>query len=259
MKAVDSNEIKRALANKHQQQGDFFIAECKDGSTGHVGLRILDGLAIKKSYTRTLDRFIGYEIKVSRSDFQRDAKMYSYLELVNQLHIVTPTGLIDRTEVPTEMGLVWYNPTTQTFTLKKAAPKRLIEINTNMLLYIIFSRIESDRYPFHNGKEHYFEDWLADKMSNQELGCRVRSKLVNKLADITRYDYKATAASLREQLGEIERVCTAHGMSWGQKVENFLKNEFSRKYPQCFDDVMIHVKRIQEIIDKEKEQTAFSG
>ena len=77
MSGPTSTEIKIALSHKHIK--DFFLTECKSGSTwfSPVGdMKILDALAIRKSWASPC--FTGYEIKVSRSDFLRDTKFYTY-------------------------------------------------------------------------------------------------------------------------------------------------------------------------------------
>lgn len=74
---VTSTNIKLALAEKHWR--DFFLTEVKSGSTWMTArgdMKILDGLAIRKSWTSPC--FTGYEVKISRSDFLRDSKFYTY-------------------------------------------------------------------------------------------------------------------------------------------------------------------------------------
>lgn len=69
---VTSFDIKQSLAKKHGNR-EFFITECKNGPTG-TGLLQLDGVVIYKSWEHP--RIVGYEIKISRSDFQRDNKFF---------------------------------------------------------------------------------------------------------------------------------------------------------------------------------------
>lgn len=173
---VTAEQIKYALAKKHVK--DFFLTEVKNGSTYFPplgGLKILDGLAIAKSWTRPC--FTGYEVKVSRGDFLRDAKFYTYENLVHRLYIACPKGLIDRTELPESVGLVYYDPEKQALQTKKQAIHRDIEITTDMLLYIIFSKLDSDRIPFFADKREYWEAYLDGKVKNRSLACRVKSKL----------------------------------------------------------------------------------
>ena len=159
---VTSTDIKRALAEKHWR--DFFLTEVKSGPTQLAvpgGLKILDGLAIRKSWTAPC--FTGYEVKISRSDFLRDAKFYTYEELCNCLYIVCPKGMIERTELPESVGLMYYDPEKKTITTRKKAIFRKIEYSPELLLYIIFSRLDSDRYPFFSTKQEYFKEYLARK------------------------------------------------------------------------------------------------
>ena len=159
---VTSTDIKRALAEKHWR--DLFLTEVKSGPTQLSvpgGLKILDSLAIRKSWTAPC--FTGYEVKISRSDFLRDAKFYTYEELCNCLYIVCPKGMIERTELPESVGLMYYDPEKKTITTRKKAIFRKIEYSPELLLYIIFSRLDSDRYPFFSTKQEYFKEYLARK------------------------------------------------------------------------------------------------
>lgn len=174
---VTSTDIKLALAEKHYR--DFFLTEVKSGPTqiAAVGsLKILDGLAIRKSWTNPC--FTGYEVKISRSDFLRDAKFYTYEELCNCLYIVCPKGMIDRTEIPESVGLMYYDADKKAITTKKKAIFRKIEYSPEMLLYIIFSRISSDRYPFFSDKQEYFKAYLEGKSDNRVLAHAVKTKLL---------------------------------------------------------------------------------
>lgn len=96
-KKVTSTDIKLALKDMHSGRASYFITECKTCSTyfpDPQGLLIFDGLAITKSYTKP--NIIGYEIKVSRSDFLQDNKWHLYLQYCNEFFFVVPKGLVKR-------------------------------------------------------------------------------------------------------------------------------------------------------------------
>lgn len=199
--AVTAFEIKRALAEKHYK--DFFITECKSGPTQIAAagtLKILDGLAIKKSWTAPC--FTGYEIKVSRSDFLRDAKFYTYEEICNCLYIVCPKGMIDRTELPESIGLMYYDPEKKTITTRKRAIYRKIEYTPELLLYIIFSRLDSDRIPFFSDRRAYFEAYAAGKTENRDLARAVNSRIVADNARMER-ELEEVAEAIRAALVRI--------------------------------------------------------
>lgn len=192
---ITAFEIKKALAEKHSR--DFFLTECKSGSTWMTprgDMKILDGLAIRPSWTSPC--FTGYEVKVSRGDFIRDAKFYTYEELVNCLYIVCPKGMIDRTELPESVGLMYYDPEKGTITTRKKAIYRKIEYSPDLLLYIIYTRLSPDRIPFFSDKAEYFREYLDGKRDNRRLGAAVGSKLVQ--------DNQRMEKEL-EQVGEFRR------------------------------------------------------
>lgn len=59
-------------------------------------------------------RVIGFEIKVSRSDFKADKKWQEYSKFCTTLSIACPSGLISKDEVPEPYGLVWIGDRTLT-------------------------------------------------------------------------------------------------------------------------------------------------
>lgn len=252
MSKVTSYQIKEALARKHEDR-EFFITECKNGPTGVAPGRLLlfDGLAIYKSWTNP--KIVGYEIKVSRSDFLSDTKYTQYMPYCHELYFVTPKGMVQRQEVDESLGLMWYNPETQVITTKRKAIYRKIEINANMLLYIIMNRLDSDRHPFHSSKTEYWKDWLENKISNRELGHHVESKLLeqnNELKEeIQRYRH------FKERLNEYQeiiKVLENHGIQRWRNVPEALDAALTHSYPPELDTVSNKLHGVIEEIDKLK-------
>ncbi len=217
MDKVTSNDIKIALANSHEGKS-FFTTECKTGPTyDNTHLYKFDGLAIAKSWAHPC--ITGYEIKVSRSDFLGDNKYFCYLPYCNEMYFVVPKGLIDKNEIPTEFGLIYYNPETETLLTKKKAIYRNIEISGEMLMYIFMNKIDSDRYPFHSSKADFFKDWLNKKKSNRDLGYAVKSRMAQTIEEL---EEKLALLERREnavnQLKEIDQYLSeVHGRYlWGK-------------------------------------------
>lgn len=182
MGKVTSKEIKKALSGYHDK--DFFLTECKNGSTyfpPEQGLLMFDGLAITKSYTRPC--ITGYEIKVSRGDFLQDNKWHLYLQYCNEFYFVVPKGLIKKDELPDSVGLIYYYPETSFLKKKKKALWRDIEEPVGMYKYIIFSRLEQDRIPFYESRAEYAKDYLKDKSEKRKLGKMFGNKLTHDLAE----------------------------------------------------------------------------
>lgn len=174
MAKVRADQIKAALAAKHAD--DFFLTEVKDGPTQSVRNHFkLDALAFKKSWANPA--IIGYEVKVSRQDFQRDDKWPAYLPLCNQFSFVCPTGMIQPDELPQEVGLIYYNPEKGTLYTKRKAQYRLIDEPVNMYKYIMMSKLDSDRHPFFSSRREYFEAMIEDKAVRGRLGYYVAKKV----------------------------------------------------------------------------------
>lgn len=230
---VTSTDIKLALAEKHWK--DFFLTEVKSGSswmTARGDMKILDALAIRKSWTSPC--FTGYEIKISRSDFLRDVKFYTYEELCNCLYIVCPKDMIKRTEVPETVGLMYYDPDKKTITTKKKAIYRKIDYSPDMLLYIIYSRLESDRFPFFSDKQEYYRAYLDGKRDNRELGRAIKTKLVK---DNIRLEQELEELRGFQQSIDtyraIHKVLEKHHIyGWREDIAANLDKALSRKCPE---------------------------
>lgn len=131
-------KIKKALEIKHS--GEIYIPECKLGATwGHgEGPKRIDFWSIKPSWANP--RMTAYEIKVNRSDFLQDDKWRAYLDYCDQFYFICPSGLIEKTELPPEAGLMYLSKTGTRIFTKKKAPLREVDIPVNILFYILMWR-----------------------------------------------------------------------------------------------------------------------
>ncbi len=223
---ISSTDIKIALAKRHSTE--FFMTECKTGPTG-TGLLIFDGLAIYKSWVNP--KIVGYEIKVSRNDFLSDSKYVQYMPYCHEFYFVTPSGLIQRQEVEPKIGLMWYNPDKKSLVTKRKAIYRDIEIDANMLLYVIMSRLENYEIPFHSSAKDYWQAWLDNKIVNKELGWNVKSKLLEEITEKEKQIHRVrTSEDKLQTLDEILTVMYKHTLSvWGD-VAKELDAALSRTY-----------------------------
>lgn len=246
---VTSTAIKAALAEKHLR--DFFLTEVKSGPTQLVpagSLKILDGLAIRKSWTSPC--FTGYEVKISRGDFLRDVKFYTYEELCNCLYIVCPKGMIDRTELPESVGLMYYDPEKKTITTRKKAIFRKIEYSPEMLLYIIFSRLDSDRYPFFSDKQEYFEAYLAGKYDNRVLAHAIKTKLVKENSRLEQeLEHLRGFEKQYEAYKAIMEVLHNHGI-WGFRGKDVGEELDKALSSKCPNDISHIRKNLEGIVER---------
>lgn len=144
---LSANDLRRLLGEKHA--GDVWITECKNGPTWSTeGLLKLDGWAMRRSWSHYGS--VGYEIKVSRSDFEQDQKWPRYLDYCHEFYFVCPAGLIGSTELPAGVGLMWASVNGQRlFTKTKAARREPDPAKfTQLLSYALMcrSRIVADMH-----------------------------------------------------------------------------------------------------------------
>ena len=176
---VRSDMILRQLAKRHASNNPawFFMTEVKNGPSQIVssGLLKLDAMAIRKSWVNPC--FVGYEVKVSRSDFLRDDKWPGYLSYCHKFYFACPAGLIQPEELQSQVGLIWYNPEKDCITTKRRAVYRPVELDPALLMYVIMNRLDSDRHPFFSSTRQWCEAWVADKLDRHNLAGYVRNKL----------------------------------------------------------------------------------
>lgn len=213
-KKVTSTDIKLALREMHSNRASYFITECKTCSTyfpDPQGLLIFDGLAITKSYTKP--NIIGYEIKVSRSDFLQDNKWHLYLQYCNEFFFVVPKGMVKKEELPENVGLIYYDPDTTNLRTVKKALWRQIEEPVGVYKYIIFSKLEHDRLPFYEDRAEYAKDYLEDKVKKQYVGNALGTKLSKDLQEA--YERLEKVKNKEQELEtwhKVKKILDAHNI-----------------------------------------------
>lgn len=243
-----STDIKKALANFHYK--DFFITECKNGSTYFPpaqGLLKFDGLAITKSYTQPC--ITGYEIKVSRSDFLQDDKWHLYLQYCNKFYFVVPAGLIKKEELPDDVGLIYYYPESGTLRSKKKALYRDIEEPVGVYKYIIYSRLDQERIPFYESRAEYAADYLADKAYKKMIGEELGSKITKELQEANeRLEQLQRAEESMKLLEQIRKVMYEHGIAkWTYRQEDIIKEldeALRSKCPKEIGEIRINLESV---------------
>lgn len=134
---ISADQILELLQKKHQD--DVFIPECKNGETwGARDLLKLDAWVLKRSYSPLTA--IGYEIKTSRQDFEKDQKWAKYVDLCHEFYFVCPGGLIRATDLPSRIGIIWTSKD-RLYTKRKAERVAPDEEKLNhLLIYALMAR-----------------------------------------------------------------------------------------------------------------------
>lgn len=177
-----AGQLIELLAEKHAK--DLFVAECKTGSSW-AGCQRLDAWVLKRTWSPIT--MIGYEIKVSRSDFLRDDKWRNYLGYCQQFYFVCPAKMIEPEELPADVGLLWAAKTGTRLYTKRKAPWRDIEPNWDLMIYVLMSRTKVVADMWGTSKPDSVERWkrwLATKEENRNLGRSVSSSVAKRVAQM---------------------------------------------------------------------------
>jgi hypothetical protein len=257
--AIRALDIEVALADRCAMHSppSFFMTQVKNGPTQYVpadqGLLVLDGLSIDKSWTKPC--ISGYEIKISRGDFLRDTKWYQYFGYVHEFYLVCPSGIIDRTEIPLECGLMYYRPESGTIVMKKKAVHRDVTPSADMLMYIIMSKLDSDRLPFFSSKKVWVEEYLKDQSSSHQLGRSLATKLPQRLAELEcEIDRLHNAKDAMDELEAIKDVCEKHNVRTWYGTAKGLDEALTVPFPREIERIREDAQGILNIIEDMKKE-----
>ena len=252
---VRADMIKRALSKRHHE--DFFLTEVKTGPT-HYGadLHIIDALAIKKSWANPC--ITAYEIKVDRSDFTRDEKWMAYLQYCHQFAFACPKGLIQPEELPEEVGLIYYNPETEALVTKRKPAYRHVIIPSNLLMYVIMTRLENDRHPFFSSRREFIEAYLQDKNERKELGRHFEIEVTKEIGKLRQELERLQDKKERLQLlNEVSAILRDHGIwvgswsqDWKEELRKALANGLDPRLERELKSFLNQADKIKEMLNE---------
>ena len=192
---MKSKDIIELLEYKHR--GDFFADEVLMGSGGS---KRIDAIAVLKKWSPVT--VIGYEIKVSRADFLSDQKYPEYMKVCNLFYFIAPKGIIDKNEIPKEVGLIELNPDTfRTRTVKKA-PYNQADKEYAYKTYLHCLMWKTDKYNRPKTKKEMFEDAKVKLETNSyghELAYKIK-KMEEEINRLKRQGNKNDMKDLREKI-----------------------------------------------------------
>lgn len=139
MSSLTESDVLRLLYKHCTSQNMKFFAHVYRGTKGYI----LDGFAVTQAYQNM--KTIGYEVKVSRSDFLQDKKWQNYLPVCNLFYFVSPPDVIHKEDLPPGIGL--YHVVDKELKCIKRARKREFDQSAvfEVLQYITLSRTLSER------------------------------------------------------------------------------------------------------------------
>lgn len=251
MDKISAKEIVNILKDKHID--DVFCDECKIGPT-HTGptTRRFDCWAMKKSWAHPC--YIGYEIKVNKSDFRNDQKWVEYLQYCNEFSFVAPKGLISKLEVPEEAGLMEVIANRKIITRKKA-PHRKIEHPISLLHYILMARAKvGDHYYLKEDPFDFWKAYVEERREKSEIG-RHASKKVSEYLTEKVYKVESKQKILEKEIENLQIVkdwLDEHKIdtsrSWS--IENNLDEYLEKIETGMSKDLRFKIKEALRVLEK---------
>lgn len=179
MQQYSADRIVTALANKHADA--VFVPECKNGPTQQGSHRRLDAWVLLRTWSPVTT--IGYEVKVSRSDWRRDEKLTEYAGLCHLLYIVAPKGVVPIEEVPASWGLMEVCGPTDRIVTRRRAERREISLPESLMVYVLMCRTQiKAEHPYDPAERNQWKvdqlrEWVSKKSERRELSCAVSGKI----------------------------------------------------------------------------------
>jgi hypothetical protein len=212
---MTARDIEAALISKYREKY-VCVPQCKTGATQiATNLGIIDMWVMAKSWAHP--RVIGFEIKVSRSDFLNDTKWPGYLEYCNEFYFVVPsTNIATPEEMPDGVGLMVVSTTGNVIYTKRKAAYRDAPIPEDIYRYILMCRARIDPEYQGRDKAEYWRNWLTTKEVNRELGYAVSEELrraINDEIEKAREENKRIRRE-NENLLEIKEALEKAGIEW---------------------------------------------
>lgn len=200
---VTAMDINCALASRYRRDGDGYWSEISVTEPNDTVLR-LDGVALEVNWRG--DTWIsGFEVKVSRGDFLRDAKYLCYKNYVDDLTLVCPARMIDRSEVPEPVGLMYYDPSKRTLRYRRKPDPS--HGDTRQVEHRLLKKLAASERPDRYGHYETAAEYVAQREAMKGIGRALGTKMALRLQQLEQLQEPTEARRIQAQSKAVERVC----------------------------------------------------
>lgn len=256
---ITAQGILGLLAVRHSK--DVFVPECKDGPTWSGKHFRLDAWVMPRSWTKL--KYIGYEIKISRSDFLKDEKHIEYFNMCHELYFVAPQGIIKEDELSDGIGLLVVSKNGSNLYMKKKAKYREIETPLGLLNYIIMCRakIQRNEYEDKNFNADYWKRHLEDKNLTRQVGHAISKKLKEEIKERCENAERENMLLVEKMktYDEIKQLLKEIGIEDKESIWNIRQKIYALKAeiktildPWLLNNAKDNIEKILKIIEEQK-------
>ena len=205
---MSSPNLFQLLEDRHC--GDFYVPECRMGSSGS---RLLDGWALLPTWSPLTT--IGYEIKNTRSDWIRDQKFMEYRPACHLLVVVAQKGLISKSELPIGVGLLEPAGPRLVMKVKPARQEPDHKALNRLMAYVLMWRVKVDRGRgvSRERRADVWREFAAQRKDFRAIGSQVKGRMRAVLAEAL--DRATTAERRLNELAAAEAVLSEMGVRLG--------------------------------------------
>ncbi len=257
---LSSDNLLALLKAKHSK--DVFVDECKNGESYSSHLLKLDAWVLRRSWSPLTT--IGYEIKASRSDFERDQKWMGYTDYCHEFFFVCPAGLIKAVDLPKGIGLIWTTMSGTGLQTKIKAERRKPDPEklNQLMTYVIMARsvIVQDMYqannpPVQQDRIQFLADSVREAEARKALSFLVRGNIRNRHEEMHKRCEEADRKEKR--VDNFVRQLALLGITWDPKMEYWnhdrdVRNEIELLGSRVDDNTLYSMKdlatRIQNVV-----------
>lgn len=247
---------------KSRHSDGVFVPECKMGSAGS---RSLDGWALLPTWSPLTS--IGYEVKVTRSDWLRDQKFEDYRACCHLFIVVAPKGIVHDGELPAGVGLLEpIGQGTGQRLVMRVKPVRqepdAAKMNRLMAHALMWKRAQGDvRFMERERRMAHWREVIEQQRECYQLARQVRGHLRKALDDaaqrVAAAEHKATSLqAAAEVLAELGIKPGYDRWATRRNVQAALGDEQTQN---AVRDALSALNRVQAHIDQAVEAKAALG
>lgn len=195
-----TKQIKQALVNHYSTRDAWVICFEVGNDTGAKHKGWADAVAMSVWPSRGY-AIHGFEIKVSRSDFLKEMENPGKADVVGQhcdyWNLVTPSGLVQDSEVPEAWGLITLTAKGRLHTRRAPTKNKAAQINKGFMAALLRRRADHNTNGIHERYKHEIEE--IKKQHAKEIEKKVEAAV--RMIDRDKGETKAWIAEFEERLG----------------------------------------------------------
>jgi hypothetical protein len=244
--------IHRLLSARHAK--DVYVPECK---LGNAGSRVMDAWVLLPTWSPMTA--IGYEVKVSRSDWLRDQKFEAYRACCHLMFVVAPKGVVQHQELPGGVGLL--EPIGQgdgarlVTRVKPTRHQADAEALVKVMAHVLMWRKDRANHADPRARAAVWREWVDGKREGRTIASQLRGRIQKELREAERRVFEAEGKA--KQLQDAADALRELGITPGyDRWQTKRKIEAALADGQTVAAIIKAIDSLQAVLDATKTESA---